>query len=330
MDRNQSLKEEFIAAWRSGMGIRVYTSGSTGSPKDIVLPHNQIVRSAFRTVRFFSIDQGSHLHSAVSFEYIGGKMMIARSLLAGCKLSFQPPSLRPEAPEEMITLMSVVPAQMASILSRKEEFRHVCNFLIGGSAISLELWREIANSGLTAYESYGMTETASHIALRKIEGDRPSDVPFRLLPGIDVSLDKDGSLIIVDDDITVKTNDLAQILPDGGLIIKGRIDDMIVTGGKKVLPQNIEIILAEHIDFQGHRFMIDSLSHPVWTNEIILVVEDIAVNDDFIDYIQSAVNSIPEAVLQRWQRPKRYVKVKGLPVTSSGKIKRKSLNNLLV
>lgn len=251
--------------------------------------------------------------------------MIARSLAADCKLSWQHPSMTPVAPADTVTLMSVVPAQMLSVINRKEEFRNVGTFLIGGAAISPELWREISNSGLRAYESYGMTETASHIAVRLVVGEAPCESLFYPLPGIDLSLACDGCLIIKDEDVSVKTNDIAEIHADGGFFIKGRKDDMIVTGGKKVLPQDIEAVLSANIDFCGNRFMISSKPHPVWTNEIVLVIENSP--HDLIPVIRHNINNLDEMVLPRWQRPKKIITIPSLPLSSSGKPLRRFLRN---
>lgn len=324
MDRVQNLIELFTEAWKEGKDVTVHTSGSTGMPKDILLTHHQMVRSARRTNKFFGIGQNSHLHSVISFEYIGGKMMIARSIEAGCRLTWQEPSLRPSAPASDTSLMSVVPAQMSSILEHENKFKGVNTFLIGGSSVTAELWPRISNSGVRAYESYGMTETASHIALRRVKGNDPSNSPFRPLEGVELSLAVDGCLIIKDEDIELKTNDIVTFTQDGGFFILGRKDDMIVTGGKKVLPQTIEKILAAHIDFKGKKFIIDSRPHPVWSNEIVLKVESDNNSND-LSSLQSSIDKIPLSVFPRWQRPKEIIGVENIPLSASGKPLRRLL-----
>lgn len=323
MGRDKDVVDSFIAAWKSGKGIYAHTSGSTGTPKRIILSKAHLVRSALRTVNFFGIDRNSHLHSAISFDYIGGKMMIARSLLANCRLSWQSPSLHPQAPSSPVKLMSVVAAQMPSIISRINEFSHVENFLIGGSAIPPEIWRAIVSSGIMAFESYGMTETASHIALRQVMGNRPDDVPFVPLPGIRVELSEEQCLLISDGELKVKTNDLAEITPEGGFFILGRKDDMIITGGKKVLPQTIEKILADHLDFGERRYIVVSRPHSVWTSEIILLVESSDSAPLLLSKkLKEMLSAIPEEDLPGWQRPKEIIIVKELSTTPSGKIRR--------
>lgn len=315
--------DKFIEEWKSGDGISARTSGSTGLPKSILLTPSQIKRSASRTNEFFGIGADNHLHTAVSMEYIGGKMMIARSIVADCELSWQEPSMTPLPPASpSVDLMSVTGAQMPSVLDRVKEFKHIKNFLIGGSALSPELWKAISESGITAYESYGMTETASHIALRKISGDSPSEVPFQLLPGISVTLSSDDTLIIHDGEISVETNDVARMTESGGLHILGRRDDMIISGGRKVLPQSIEKIISENLNLEDHPFFIDSLPHPVWGNEIVMVILLNPDEKDYVGRLREALDSMDEKTLPRWQRPKKILSADTFPATGSGKLKR--------
>lgn len=322
LDPNK-LYREFIEEWNKGEGIHANTSGSTGTPKRIVLPMEQVIKSARRTNGYFGITSGSHLHSAMGLQYIGGKMMIARSLVAGCGISFQVPALHPEVPEQRVSLVCLVPSQMTSVLDRIGEFGHIEKFLIGGAAISPELWQRIVSAGIDAYESYAMTETASNVAIRKIEGDAVKRVPFLPLPDVEISLDPDGAIIVKDGDITVRTNDIGRMDPNGGFHVLGRKDNMIVTGGRKILPQTIEDSVLKFVDFKGHEYFVDSLPHPVWTNEAVLVVK--SPDDDntaLIENIRSAILSPSEEEWPRWQRPKKIIMTKKFPMTDNGKLKR--------
>lgn len=313
----------FEEEWASKRGFSARTSGSTGVPQKIILPHAQVERSALRTNRFFNVDSSSCLYSAVSFEFIGGKMTLARAFMANCEYGWQEPSLQPFPPlQDRVSLMSVVPAQLPSILSRKEEFSHVEAFLVGGSPVSEELWRQTAASGIQAFESYGMTETASHIALREIKGSKPGDVPFYPLPGIQLSVNDERCVVIRDEDIVVSTHDVVRFLPDGGFFIEGRIDNIINSGGKKVMPQAIEQELNTHVDFKGHSFYIDTLPHPQWNQEIVLVVEGDETSLPTLYTLKNDISSLPETVIPRWQRPKRILLADRLPFTVNGKLRR--------
>lgn len=329
MSGQKELLHSFLEEWHKGEGITVRTSGSTGFPKSIVLPQTQIERSARRSNNFFGLSRKSHLHSAISFEYIGGKMMIARALMAGCNLTFSEPSLQITLPKctENITLMAVVPAQMPYILNNLVQFSVVKTFLIGGSEIDDKLWDRISSSGIDARQTYGMTETASHIAIRRIVGNSQRRPRFVPMSGIKVLSDSDKCLHIIDDDIAVTTNDIADLFPDGSFEILGRRDDVIITGGLKVLPQYIESLLRDSVSPICPEFFISSLPDEVWSSRIILVaVSDQTDNiqrDKTISSLRHAVDSIPLEVLPKKFRPKEIILVPRLPLTESGKLMRK-------
>ncbi|MDE6793773.1 MAG: AMP-binding protein [Muribaculaceae bacterium] len=272
MSENTMTFEEFLAEWRGESPvITVRTSGSTGTPKCIELDKEFVRGSGRRTNSFFHITSESRLHSCVGVQFIGGKMMAVRSELAGCRLTWETPSNTPLsgiAPNEVIDLLAVVPSQMLHILAHLEEMPTINAIIIGGSAIHPQLRERIIASGLNAYETYGMTETASHIALRKIER---GEEWFKPLKGIKVSLDDRGCLVICfERGERIVTNDLAIINKDSGFKILGRYDNVIVTGGKKVNPEDVERRIASLI--KGD-FIITSRPDEKWGERIVLRIE---------------------------------------------------------
>ncbi len=307
--------------WGCGCSfLEAHTSGSTGSPKEILLPREAVRLSALRTNNFFSITSSSLLHSCISPEFIGGKMMMIRALESGAKLTYEVPSNRPTLLAEVtIDLLSVVPSMMHSLLARKRDgsLPNVRNILIGGSSIPANLKHEIAESGLTAYESYGMTETCSHIALRKIE---LSEKPFKALDGINITTDSRNCLVITIPGIDnpIVTNDIVELTSDGFRIL-GRADNVIVTGGRKVYPEAIEHKIGELTD---EVFIIAGRKSEFWGEEVIVwfesdcVPEEIIPSEDFISELRSR--------LAPWEMPKRFYRG-SLPLTSSGKPKRNAL-----
>lgn len=330
-DNQKELLSLFLNEWHGDNGIRVKTSGSTGTPKEITLSKQHIERSARRTNNFFNIKKQSRIHCAISFAYIGGKMMIARSLVSGCRLTFSQPSLNInlEDSESEVKLMAVVPAQMPYILANKQHFSNVETFLLGGSAIDDRLWDKITAAGLNAWESYGMTETASHIALRRISG--PSNARPRFVPmkGIRIFSDFDDCLHIQDEDVTVATNDIVRIHKDNSFEILGRRDDIIVSGGIKIMPQEVESILAPYIRPFSKEFFISSVPDEIWTSKMILLcVPDGSLKSDFneksvVSKIQAAIDNIPTEILPKKKRPKEIRIIDQLPLTGTGKLKRK-------
>ena len=310
--------DEFLDEWRGDAGhIEVNTSGSTGTPKSIKLDKEFVKQSALRTIDFFSITNGSTLHSCISPDFIGGKMTAVRADLAGCKFSWETPSNQPLkkfSPKDVIDMVSVVPSQMLYILDHQQLLPRVKTFLIGGGAISPLLRERIVQSGLNAFESYGMTETASHIALRKVSCDDP---PFNTLPGITVETDSRGCLAIsFSTGERFMTNDIAQILSPEEFRIKGRIDNVIITGGKKINAEEIESKLSSFIPYP---FIITGIPDEKWGQKITLLIEA-ANNLLCTDIGRSQLIEKMRERLPAWQIPKEIRFVEKLSRTPNGKL----------
>lgn len=233
--------EEFLKEWRdTGADVQCRTSGSTGTPKSIMLPKTEMSKSARRTIRHFGLDRFSHLHSCISPDFIGGKMMAVRAEETGARLTWETPSNRPllQAGQDAIDLLAVVPSQMEYILSHIDIMPEIRAIIIGGSAIPAALRSRIAESGLNAWETYGMTETASHIALRRVTEPQS---PFRVLDGISIGLDNESRLVVeIDGWQKIVTNDMVRILDRREFVVTGRYDNVIISGGVKIHPSRLK------------------------------------------------------------------------------------------
>lgn len=305
---------EFIQEWENGREyITAMTSGSTGNPKMIRLGKEFVRQSALRTLDFFGLSEGSILYSCISPDFIGGKMMAVRAMVGGCNLEWETPSNKPFMncqKNKKIDLAALVPSQMVHVVTHLERIPEIRIFLIGGSAIDKTLSEKINKAGLNAYESYGMTETASHIALRRVGEDW-----FEPLEGISVTVDKRGCLeIYLPKCDRIVTNDLAETDRNGKFRILGRIDDVIVTGGKKINPLEVERVLGE---FCHIPFMVTGLPDEKWGRRLVMVVE--GESRFSIEELKSKCSG----ELPAWQIPKEIIGVDKLPRTSSGKIIRK-------
>ena len=320
--------DRFISEWNGrSPAVSAHTSGSTGTPKEILLSKEMMRRSAMRTISFFDITARSRLHSCVSPAFIGGKMMVLRAILSGARFSIEEPSNNALASVEgeCIDLVSVVPSQLAGILERGRPYPQVARYLCGGSAIDPSLRESIVDAGLEVWESYGMTETASHIALRRVER---SPGPFYPLEGITVALDSRGCLEIrengnLPDAIDVTTNDLATLTADGGFRIDGRFDHMILTGGKKVLPEEVENRLRPTLAEAGlgsDDFFVTSRPDRRWTQAVVLVI---AGAPELAARLEKMIADLPENIIPRWQRPKAVIPLPQLRHTPSGKLIRR-------
>lgn len=333
--------EEFIKEWRNSSNtIEANTSGSTGTPKTISLTKGMLRASAERSILHFGLKKGDRIHSCIAYDYIGGKMTAVRSEIADTYLTAETPSNSPdlkgkvirkatgndsslndnEILDKEIDLVSVVPSQMPWLISHIDKLPVVKQWLIGGSAIPTDIRRMIAESGIVAWESYGMTETGSHVALRRVTAD--STLPFQLLEGITAESDNRGTLRLqvpdeADNMLTVQTNDLVEFTGNRSFLIKGRIDDVINTGGKKFHPAEAERQLEERIKIP---FMFTSRRDEKWGEAIVLLTE--AKNENEV----TAISEIIAQTLPRWQQPKEIIRVEHIPVTKSGKRLRKKLS----
>lgn len=307
--------EDFFEEWKSEVPyIEARTSGSTGEPKIIRLSKDFVKESALRTNRFFSVSSRSRLHSCVSADFIGGKMMAVRSELAGCRFSHETPSNRPLGSfcaADRLDLVAVVPSQLIHILDNIREMPSIGAMIIGGSAIDVRLRARVEKSGLNAYETYGMTETSSHIALRKV---REKEDWFETLDGIKVESDSRGCLVIrFCGGEKVVTNDLAQISGDRMFKITGRWDHVIITGGKKVNPYDVERKISMLVNAP---YMITSRADLKWGRMVVLLIEGSEESEKL------ELLSALKAVLDPWEVPKVIEWVRHLPRTANGKLKR--------
>lgn len=324
-------QEEFEKIWHDDSDyVECRTSGSTGSPKEIRLKKDFMRQSAKRTNVFFGITSSSRLHTCLDFDYIASKMMVVRADEASCVLTSEKPSscpLKDISLNEQIDLLSIVPAQMDWILDCGEKWIGIRHILIGGSPVPLMMRRRIALSDYDVWETYGMTETASHIALRKIGED---DLPFKTFDGITVDVNEEGCLIVnMPDGLRLLTNDIASIENAQEFRILGRADNCVISGGIKIMPEDLERKLGPFIAFN---YCVSSIPDKKWGEKLVLVVEE--PSDDI------ATELLKEAVgvrLRQYRKildlgvksPKDVVCLSKMPMTTNGKIDRNALKKIL-
>lgn len=251
--------------------------------------------------------------------------MAVRAEECGAKLTFEPPSNTPElpiGPNERLDLVAVVPSQMWHIIQLPQAAR--CRFLIGGSPIPPSLRRAIVARGLDCHESYGMTETASHIALRHITSGESLFYP---LPDVEVSLSDRETLTIRqgEDEPEIVTNDLARIHADGGFEILGRADNVIISGGLKIIPEDVERRVLPLLQSYGvDAVMLTSEADDKWGERTLLMVELPSSEIGETHPLPSAATIIDlcRKVLKRHEVPKAVELTSTLPRTPNGKLKR--------
>jgi O-succinylbenzoic acid--CoA ligase len=311
----------FLNEWFSDSElILAQTSGSTGEPKIIELPKSVMIKSAVRTISFFGLQPCNHLLLSLPCRYIAGKMMVVRAIVGQMNLIPVDPATDFDFLEqEIFDFGAMVPNQVFKLLEQpfgNKKLQNIQNLLVGGSAISEALEMQISQLSNRVVSTYGMTETASHIAIRELSGDIKSDY-YQCLPGISVSLTENECLQIHFSkyDKPLQTNDLAEVQSETSFRILGRSDSVIISGGIKYLPELIEKKLEDLIH---QRFIISSLPDEKLGEKLILIIEGEPFNTIILE------QKLAE-ILPNFERPRSIVFRDKFQETPSGKIIRETL-----
>lgn len=298
--------QEVVAFWLGDApALYTQTSGSTGTPKTIGLAREVLQASAEATLSFLQLKPGPML-LFLPAQYIGGKMMIIRALVGQFPLYLYPPkSTLPELANDF-SLLALTPFQAASSLAQLHKAAVV---ILGGATVSTDLEAQLQAVPSAIYSSYGMTETASHVALRRINGAGRSDY-FEALPGVTFSQNEEQCLVIDAPHLQVNglaTNDVVAINNKTRFTWLGRIDHVINSGGVKLHPEAIERTLAVEIK---HPFFVTSVPDPLLGEKLVLLVEH-------AHPISIALGSLKGA-----SRPKNIYFLPHFVYTKTGKINR--------
>lgn len=307
----------FLAEWLSvGDFVEARTSGSTGSPKAILLPKNDMRVSARATNLFFGIDRDSLLVCPLSADYIAGKMMIVRAVEAGCRLIMLEPSNHIAAgvakivdDNGKIDLLPLVPSQCESLISDVDT-ASIRNVIVGGAPVSSKMERVLSNLDCSVWATYGMTETCSHVAVRPMGRDI-----YEAMPGVTFSADNDGKLTIEAPRYSfseLHTNDIVGLVDNRHFRWIGRADNVINSGGIKIFPEQLESLLAPDIPYP---FYFKGEADDKWGTRLIMVAQCPESETD-------RLRDICRLRLQPYQVPKEIRCVSELPKASNGKIKR--------
>ena len=229
----------FVQEWFNGNDfVEVKTSGSTGQPKPIRLPKQVMQKSAERTIQYFNLKENDRLLLSLSCRYIAGKMMVVRAFAGKMNLSVVDPATDFSfLDQEKFDFGAMVPLQIGNVLEAKEgkaNIENIRHLLVGGSAVSAQLENKISALGNDVVSTYGMTETASHIAVRKLSGNNRSE-NYHCLPGISIRKNEDDCLEIFAEgqDGWLTTTDLVEIISSSEFKILGRADHFILNRLKR-------------------------------------------------------------------------------------------------
>lgn len=245
---------DFAEAWLQGQkSFFITTSGSTGTPKEIILSRYQMIASARLTGEFLDLPKGTRALVCLNVNYIAGMMMLVRGLELDWQLTIVNPGSNPLLDVPMMAdfdFVALVPMQLSAILQderTRERVGELGKVLLGGAPVSEILLRKVQVLKTPVYQSYGMTETVSHVALRRLNGDVPQD-DYQVLPGIEFGIDVRDCLYLrgtVTNDELLQTNDLVEITSPTSFHWLGRVDSVINSGGVKISLDKMDRIVGK-------------------------------------------------------------------------------------
>ena len=313
---------DFLLDWLSpDLQLTVRTSGSTGIPLGIALKKQHMVNSAKVTGEYFQLEAGDRVLLCLSPQYIAGKMMLVRAMVLGLELDFVAPTSRPlDGVNKSYKFCAMVPLQLESSINKLNQIQTV---IVGGASVSSQLIKLIANSNTKIFETYGMTETITHVAVRPLnQYDTKSKFgAFKILPDITISQDDRKCLVInapnISDDPVI-TNDIVELISEKEFLWQGRFDNVINSGGIKLIPEQIEQKLSS---LMPSRFFVSALPDLKLGQKLVLVVEG--------EKIEGLQEIISKADLEKFELPKEIFYVPAFINTTNGKIVREKSLSLI-
>lgn len=314
---------EFLEEWFSDSAtVNLHTSGSTGVPKLIVAEKSRMEASARMTIEYLNLSKGDTALLCMPVKYIAGKMMIVRAIIGGLDLLLGDVSGNPLDNEDRhIDFAAMVPLQVYnSVKNQRAKFEKLGKVIIGGGAIDKGLEESMSVLCNEIYATYGMTETLSHIAMRRVNGENKSEY-FSPMRCVEIGLSEDDCLSIYAPNLCaerLQTNDIAEMKTDHTFRILGRKDNVVCSGGIKLQIEQIEAKLGGVIT-QNYAF--SSQKDERLGERLVLVVES-----------AERVEIEPEILakyLSKYEMPKSVICVPEIPRTKSGKIARARLKMLI-
>lgn len=322
--------ESFLNEWYDDSPtLTVHTSGSTGTPKVLTVRKIQMMNSARITCDFLKLKRGDRAFLCMPLKYIAGKMMVVRALVAGLDLTVCEPTGHPLAEDKgSLRFAAMIPLQVYNSLQIPDEcerLQGIADLIIGGGAIDKALSDSLRPLPNRIYSTYGMTETLSHIALRRLNGDEATEY-YQPFPSVHLTLSPEQTLIIdaplVSDEKLI-TNDVVELRSDGSFAVLGRKDNIINSGGIKIQTECVENVLHSIISVN---FALTSVPHPKFGEALTLLLEEGDKNTEELQ--ETVLQEKIRQLLPKYQQPKYILKVKAIPQTETGKISRAECRKL--
>lgn len=317
--------KSFLEEWFSDSEtVKVQTSGSTGVPKIFDIEKKKMINSAEMTCNFLGLEEGNTALICLPVEYISGKMMVVRSIIRKLKLMIVGPSTKPiENLNEEINFCAMTPLQVENSL---DKLHLIKNLIIGGAAVSESLKTKIiqtlnlSNADTKVFETYGMSETLSHIGLKQIAPN--SEDFFTVFENVEISKDERGCLKIFAPKVNaevLQTNDLVEIKDKNQFRFLGRIDNVINSGGAKIFPEQLEALIKKEIP---NEVVFLGIADESLGQKLILIIEGKKSAN-----LLEKISSIPFE--KNFQKPKEIIFIEKIPRTPNGKVNRMELKTIL-
>ncbi|HKL36736.1 MAG TPA: AMP-binding protein [Salegentibacter sp.] len=321
----EAFEEEigsFLLDWiKPSKFVEVKTSGSTGKPKVIRIKKEHMINSAIATSHFFDLPEKTTALLCLPANYIAGKMMLVRAMVLGWQLDLVPPSANPlDQVFKRYDFCAMTPFQLDNSVGRLHLIKKL---IVGGGAVSPRLQKMVKEVSTKVYETYGMTETVTHIAAKRlnpVKNKKKSRI-FKVLPNITISQDDRGCLVIkapkLSDEIII-TNDVVEILTYKKFKWKGRLDNVINSGGIKLHPEQIEKKLSKIID---QRLFVMAMPDDSLGEKLVLFVE-YDFSEELLEQLEQEINQLKS--LEKYERPKKIYFIEKFEETHTGKIHREN------
>lgn len=280
----------FIVQWLDSKDyIELTTSGTTGSPKLIQLKKSAVVSSAKATGAYFNLPSKTTALLCMSPSYVAGKLMIVRALVLGWDLDLvEPSSSVLTHNDKYYDFVAMVPMQVQGSLA---QLHRVKCLIVGGASVDEALKQKLKGISTRVYETYGMTETITHIAAKTLDQEY-----FEVLNHVRIEKDSRDCLVIYAPSISkepIVTNDIVDLQGENSFKWLGRVDNVINSGGVKLHPEEIEKKLSPYI---SNRFFIASKTDSYLGNKVILVIESEPYKVDPLAFEQLSKYEIPKEI----------------------------------
>ena len=310
----------------SDPALVVFTSGTSGTPKEVTLTHGNVLANALGSAVALGLDRDERWLCPLPLAHVGGLMVLLRSVIYATTAVIAPPpfdAVRVAAAMAAdVTLASLVPTMLRRVLAEAPSPpRRLRAVLLGGAPADRALLQQAARAGYPVAQTYGLTEASSQVTV-SAPGDLDSCGPA--LPGVGVRLEADGEIVVEGPTVAVeggilRTGDLGAFDAAGRLMVRGRRDDVIVSGGENVAPAEVEAVLLEHPGVVDAA--VFGRPDAEWGRAVTAQVVLAAGGPEDV----GALRAFCAARLARYQVPKAIEVVERLPRTASGKLLRREL-----